>query len=375
MITVQHHKAVARQAVEDAQQDLICLSHQIHGCPELAFAEHHAAGWVADALASHRFAVQRGLPGLPTAVVASFGSGELVIAFCAEFDALPEIGHACGHNIIGAAGVGAGLALASVADDLGVTVKVLGTPAEEHGGGKILMLEQGAFEGIHAVMAIHPGPFDTDYVQCQPLACAELLVTYSGASDNEVVAQAAASAAAALGGLGTSESIDHELVDRSAAKATGRYWLNSTTLECLQALIQRLSGRVEAVAADHGARLSVSHPEPLHSHFAGDEDLESCYTANLAALGRSAAPHPDTEYSTDLGNISLVIPTLHPTVGIESGTAVCHDADFTPYCVRPSADAAVLRGATAMSWTAIDIATIEPLRTRLLDRSGSPPFS
>ena len=111
---------------------------------------------VSDLLAQHGFAVTHGIVDLPTAFDATYGSGELVIAICAEYDALPEIGHACGHNIIAAAAVGAGIALATVADELGITVRVIGTPAEETGGGKVLMLERGAFDGVGAAMMVHP---------------------------------------------------------------------------------------------------------------------------------------------------------------------------------------------------------------------------
>ena len=115
---------------------------------------------------------------LPTAFVATVGSGPLTIAICAEYDALPGIGHACGHNVIAAAAVGAGLALAPLADDLGMTVKVIGTPAEEGGGGKILMLERGAFEGVDAAMMVHPAPTEMDRMAC--LAVSHVEVHYTG---------------------------------------------------------------------------------------------------------------------------------------------------------------------------------------------------
>ena len=140
--------------------DLVALSHAVHARPELAFEEHFASAATADLLARGGFEVHRGVAGLPTAFDATYGSGELVVAVCAEYDALPEIGHACGHNIIAASAVGAGLALASVADELGLTVRVLGTPAEESGGGKVLMLDAGVFDDVSMAMMVHPGPFD-----------------------------------------------------------------------------------------------------------------------------------------------------------------------------------------------------------------------
>ena len=145
----------------NAQHDaLVDLSHRIHAHPELKFEEERSSAWTAGLLADGGLAVEQGVCDLPTAFVARAGNGPLHIAICAEYDALPGVGHACGHNIIAAGAVGAGLALAPIADDLGITVSVIGTPAEEGGGGKIFLLERGAFDGVHAAMMVHPTPID-----------------------------------------------------------------------------------------------------------------------------------------------------------------------------------------------------------------------
>src|SRR6266436_3045825 len=154
--------ATASISVEDAvnrrRGDLVELSHSIHAEPELAFAEHRSCAKTRALVAEYGFEITAAPGGLDTAFRADYGSGPLVVGICAAYDALPGIGHACGHNIIAAAGAGAGLALAALADDLGLTVKVFGTPAEEGGGGKILMLERGVFDGVHAAMMVHPAP-------------------------------------------------------------------------------------------------------------------------------------------------------------------------------------------------------------------------
>src|SRR6476646_2931161 len=138
----------AKSEIGRARDALVELSHTVHGHPELAFEEERSSHWAADALAGGGFSVEGGVAGLETAFVATAGSGPLTIGICAEYDALPGIGHACGHNVIASAAVGAGLALAQLADDLGITVKVFGTPAEEGGGGKIVMLDAGVFDGV-----------------------------------------------------------------------------------------------------------------------------------------------------------------------------------------------------------------------------------
>jgi amidohydrolase len=153
-------KAATRECLERLRITLVALSHRIHANPELGFEEERAATWLCEALVEGGFAVDRGVYDLSTAFVARAGSGPLHVAICAEYDCLPGIGHACGHNVIGSAAVGAGLALGRIADDVGLTVSVIGTPAEESGGGKILLLERGAFAGVHAAMMVHPAPID-----------------------------------------------------------------------------------------------------------------------------------------------------------------------------------------------------------------------
>src|SRR5262245_27296478 len=126
-------KASARETVRAAQEHLIAISHRIHANPELGFEEERAASWLSEALDAAGFAVESGICDLPTAFAARRGSGPLQIAICAEYDSLPSVGHACGHNIIAASAIGAALALAPLADDLGITIRVVGTPAEEGG--------------------------------------------------------------------------------------------------------------------------------------------------------------------------------------------------------------------------------------------------
>src|ERR1700736_3916055 len=168
--------------VEDAVRrrgtDLIELSQPIHAEPELAFAEHRSCAKTQALVAERGFEVTKSAGGLDTAFRADFGNGQLAVGICAEYDALPEIGHACGHNIIAASAVGTALALAEVADDLGLTVALLGTPAEEFGGGKVLMLRAGTFDDVAVAMMVHPGP--SDIAGARSLALSEVTVHYRG---------------------------------------------------------------------------------------------------------------------------------------------------------------------------------------------------
>src|SRR5579884_3059753 len=183
-------KSAARRTVDRATASLVELSHTVHAHPELAFEEVRSSAWVAEALAGAGFEVESGVADLATAFVATAGAGPLTVGICAEYDALAGVGHACGHNVIAAAAVGAGLALAPVAQAAGLTVTVLGTPAEEGGGGKVLLLERGAFDTAHASMMVHPWHEDRLGAIC--LAVDHIAVRYTGR-------EAHASAAAAKG--------------------------------------------------------------------------------------------------------------------------------------------------------------------------------
>ena len=174
------------EAVRRRGVDLVELSHAIHAEPELAFAEHRSCAKTQALLAERGFEITERAGGLDTAFRADFGSGPLVVGVCAEYDALPEIGHACGHNIIAASAVGTALALAEVADDLGLTVALLGTPAEEAGGGKELLLRAGVFDDIAAAVMVHPGP--TDIAAVRSLALSEAIVNYRGKESHAAVA-------------------------------------------------------------------------------------------------------------------------------------------------------------------------------------------
>src|ERR1700722_8905795 len=177
-VTTSSAKEAAAAAVDRHLDQLVSLSHSVHSTPELCFGETTSARADADSLRAGGLRVDEGVYDLPTALESRSGDGELVVAVCAEYDALPEVGHACGHNIIAAIAVGAGLALAAVADDLGLSVRVLGTPAEEGGGGKVLMLQRGAFHGVHAAMMAHPWPVERLTGTC--LAVAHFDVHYRG---------------------------------------------------------------------------------------------------------------------------------------------------------------------------------------------------
>ncbi len=382
-------KAAARERVQAAHADLIALSHRIHAHPELGFEEEQASAWLADTLSDADFAVQTGICDLPTAFVARAGSGPLHIAICAEYDALPGIGHACGHNLIAAMAVGAGMALARVADEVGLTISVLGTPAEEVGdaGGKILLLERGAFDGMHAAMMVHPAP--ADIVAPKMIAAATFEMRYTGKEAHAAAfpelginaADALTVAQVAIGLLRqhirASDRI-HGIITKGGdapnvvpAHTAAKYMVRAQTLDDLRDVMPRVMRCFEAGALATGARLEMLGGDKPYAHVVHNAAMAALYQRNAEALGRGFVDAP-LAASTDMGNVSLVLPTIHPFIGLNSLPAVNHQPEFTAACVTPDADRAIYDGALAMAWTAIDMARDETLRERLIAHPLTP---
>jgi len=380
-------KDAAAAVIDRHLGELVSLSHSLHSTPELCFGETVSARAVAGALRAGGLEVTEGVYDLPTALESRAGGGDLVVAVCAEYDALPDVGHACGHNIIAATAVGAGLALSAVADDVGLAVRVLGTPAEEGGGGKILMLERGAFAGVHAAMMVHPWPTERLTGRC--LAVAHFDVHYTGREAHAsaapwegVNAQDALTVAQVAIGLLRQQLPPgdqvHGVVTASSSAAnvipaavTARYMVRSQTAEGLAALRPRVDACFEAGALASGCMVEYEELAPVYSHMETDPALLRAYRANAEALGRhfeaDDADTPLPTFSTDMANVSLAVPTIHPLIGIATNGAVNHQREFAAACVTPSADAAVRDGAVALAWTAIDAATDPELRAQLLD--------
>jgi metal-dependent amidase/aminoacylase/carboxypeptidase family protein len=358
-------KEAAASVIDRHLADLVALSHSVHATPELCFNETRSAAAVADALRAGGLAVTEGVYDLPTALESRAGDGDLVVAVCAEYDALPDVGHACGHNIIAASAVGAGLALAAVADEVGLQVRVLGTPAEEGGGGKVFMLDRGAFDGVHAAMMVHPWPTERLTGAC--LAVSHFDVHFSG--------REAHASAAPWEGVNALDAMTVSQVASGAANVipasvTGRFMVRSRTLEALGAAAARVRACFEAGALATGCTVTYEELSPDYSHMEADAGLLSAYRVNAEALGRTFeaddADAPLPTFSTDMANVSLAVPTIHPLIGIETHGAVNHQPDFTAACITASADRAVRDGAVALAWTAIDAATESATRQRLL---------
>ena len=382
-------KKKAQETIHAYQQILIDLSHRIHDYPELGFAEEQASRWITEVLADAGLQVEAGICDLPTAFRARAGNGPFHLAICAEYDCLPGIGHACGHNIIAAMAVGAGIAAARVADEVGLTVSVIGTPAEEVGdaGGKILLLERGAFEGIHAAMLVHPYPMPFDDIGEVTLATARFDVHYTGkashagaapeqginAADAMTVAQVAIGllrqqlpSTFRISGIVTDGG---EAANIIPSHTSARYNLRAPTFDQLLDLRARVTRCFEAGALATGAQFSIVGGDKPYAQMVQNAAMSELYRRNAEALGRVVQEAPRSGGGgTDMGNISQVIPSIQPHIGINCLPAVNHQLEFAAACVTPEADQAVLDGALAMAWTTIDLALSQTLREQWMQK-------
>ncbi|WP_030024529.1 amidohydrolase [Streptomyces monomycini] len=365
-------KDAVRRHIKGKDTVLTDLSRRIHGRPETAFTEHEAASWCAGLLREHGFEVTAPAHGLDTAFTATTGTGPVTVAIACEYDALPDLGHACGHNLIAAAGVGAALGLAPYAAELGLTVRVVGTPAEERGAGKALLLEAGAFDGVDAAMMVHPCPFEmSDF---RSFALGTLSVTYTGRTahpslnphEGRNAADALTVAQVALGllrqqlppqwrvhGVTTSAgSAPNAIPDR----ATAEYEIRAEAAEDLRELRERVEACFRAGALATGCEVTLERPEPDYLDFRGDPGLIALWGANARALGRPEPVERGPFACTDMGNVSHVVPAIHPVLDISGGACGPHEPEFAEAAVAPRAMRALLDGAVGLAWTAADFA-------------------
>ena len=381
-------KAAAREVIGQHQEHLVALSHRIHAHPELGFEEEQAAGWLQAMLADAGFQVRSGICDLPTAFEARAGSGPLHVAICAEYDALPAIGHACGHNIIAATAVGAAQALARVADDAGLTVFVIGTPAEEGGGGKIELVQRGAFADAHFAMMVHPYPYDI--VDPLIVAASSIDVSYTGKESHAAAApELGINAADALTVAQTAIGLlrqhlrptdrVHGIVTHGGdapnivpAHTSARYMVRAETLNVLGEVQTKVLHCFEAGALATGATLAITDVHQPYAHMEHDMRIAALYQENALALGRTFPPNVGRRLpvSTDMGNVSLALPSIHPMVDVGSLPFVNHQPEFAAACITPEADRALVDAALAMAWTALDVAAAPQLREQLLARSA-----
>jgi amidohydrolase len=367
-------KQAAEQRFSEVEEDLKSISHWMYEHPEIAFKEFETSAKLAAYLAAHGFEVEYPAYGLETSFVARAGSSGPEVLICAEYDALPGVGHACGHDIIATASMGAGLALAGLADELGIRVTVLGTPAEEMKGGKVDLINAGAFQGAAASMMVHPSP--DDVLDPQVLAVRHIDVEFHGKDSHaagapekginalDAFVQAYVNIATLRQQILPTDRL-HGIITHGGdapniipSYTRSSWYIRAMTKEHLDELTAKVMACFEAAALATGCTWSTSENSHPYEDLVSSPVLCELFDKNATTLGRTMVRGADMPVagSTDMGNVSHVVPAIHPFLSINPGDAVNHQPEFAAATITADGDKAIRDGALAMAWTVIDLA-------------------
>ncbi len=360
--------------IDEMSETLIDVSHQIWDNPELGFEEEFAHDLLCDVIDSAGLEATRHAYGLETAFSATAGSEGMEVGVMCEYDALPGLGHACGHNIIASSGLGAGLAAAAVAERGGGRVRILGTPAEEGGGGKVFMAREGALEGLGAAIMVHPADRNLPTMAC--VAIHRLNVIYTGKESHAAAApQLGRNAldAAVLGYMNVAALRQHIRTDERIhgvftdggdkpnivpARSAMSWYVRAADLDRLEELRPRVLDALSAGALATGCAMEHEWLDPPYSDMVHDPVILAAYERNASALGRvSEDPLLDGPVvgSTDMGNVSHEVPSIHPMIAVAPRGTSIHTEEFA-VCARSEAgDQAVIDGAKALAATIVDL--------------------
>ena len=367
-------KALIASAVDGLAEDLEQLSHRIHANPEVAYQEIKAAGWLAEFLAAQGFAVERAVAGVETAFRATLDNGDgPTIAILCEYDALPAIGHACGHNVIAAAGAGAGAALARLRARLPRgRIHVVGTPAEEGGGGKIRLLKGGIFQSVDAAMMVHGwdrwiGHQDllgivrvgfeftgkAAHAAADPWEGINALDAVIQTFNNVSMLRQQVRPDARIYGIVTNGGAAANIIPESAAAL---FYVRAPRLDDMWAIHRRVVACAEGAARATGCSLRIVENENTYEPMKRNETLLELFRANWRGLGVEESPEiRDRLGSSDVGNVSQMIPAIQPLVKIAPDGTAIHSRAFEAAAAGPLARAGLLTAAKSMAMTTFDL--------------------
>ena len=370
---IQKLKTSVISEVDARRRQLEELTLKIHSHPEPGFQEFKAAAWLTQFLEENGFSIERGILELPTAFRASYGQGKPAIAIMAEFDSLPGIGHACGHNLIGVCAIGAGVASRLAVDRLGGSIIVLGTPAEELYGGKAIMADRGGFDNLDMAMMVHPGTQDA--ATTTALACETLDIEFFGKA-----AHAAArpeyginALEAMLQSFTAINSLRQHIKDRArihgiitdggqAANivpdhSAGNFIVRAEDNDYLDELKERVLDCFVGAAAASGARLEYRWGEVRYAPMRNNLTIARLFARNMRSLGRQTTLHPlnPSFGSTDMGNVSQLVPSIHPTVAIAPREILIHSPEFASAAASERGIHGLTDAAKALAMTAADL--------------------
>ena len=379
------HESIERR-IDEVSEELISASHAIHANPELAFKEFFACDTLTDALEHHDIKTEKAVYSLKTSFEAKLNPDNdgPRVAILAEYDALPGIGHACGHNIIATSALGATLGLNAVAQELEGSIRLIGTPAEEKGGGKELMARNGAFEGIDAAMMIHPAGTNLASMPC--ICVAEVEVIYHGKSSH--ASAMPHKGINALDGLllayqaisnlrqhiRSTERIHGIITEGGSApnivpdRSVGQFYVRAADEKELAQLKPRVQSCFEAGAKGSGCEVEINWANVDYLDLNTNWPLAELFQKHAESLGREFIPYEEAVKfgagSTDMGNVSHRLPSIHPMLAVAPPNVVIHNPEFAKWAASEKGDAAVIDGAKALALTAADFLLSTELQKR-----------
>jgi len=372
-LNIERLKASVIEEIDARCHQLSELSLKIHSRPEPGFQEVKAVRWLTHYLKENSFSIEQGICELPTAFRGSYGQGKPAIAVLAEYDALPNLGHACGHNLIAACAVGAGIASKPAIDQCGGSIHVIGTPAEELYGGKAIMAGRGAFNNLDIAMMVHPGVHDT--ATTQSLACLALQVEFFGKAAHAAARPEAGINAleAMLQSFTAINSLRQHIKDKARihgiitdggeaanivpAHSAGTFLVRAEDDTYLDELKQRVINCFTGAATASGARLEYKWGDIRYAPLRNNLSLAQLFSQNMQSLGRKVKLSDPTKVfgSTDMGNVSQLVPSIHPSVAIAPMEVVIHSPQFASAAASEAGIRGLLDAAKALSMTVVDL--------------------
>ncbi|MBI3040419.1 MAG: M20 family metallopeptidase [Chloroflexi bacterium] len=376
-------KAQVIGEIDAHHRQLSELALKIHSNPELGFNEVKAAGWLTGYLEENGFSIERGICGLTTAFRASYGQGQPAIAILAEYDALPDLGHACGHNLIATCSVAAGVASKPGVDQCGGSILVIGTPAEELYGGKVKMAEKGAFNDLDVAMMVHPGTSDT--ATTRALAAQTLSAEFFGKAAHaaarpeaginalEAMLQSFAAINSLRQHIQSSARIHGIITDGGQAAnvvpahSAGRFIVRADDNTYFDELKQKVLNCFIGAATATGARLEYKWSNVRYDSMRNNLVLAQLFAQNMDSLGRNVTlSEPDSGFgSTDMGNVSQLVPSIHPRVAIAEKDVAGHSPQFALAAASEAGLKGMLDAAKALAMTVVDLLADAEVVTRV----------
>lgn len=377
-------KEKIKNKISESMEELEKISEYIYNNPEEGYKEFKASAILVQSLEKHGFSVEKGIYGMETAFRGEYKSGKAgpKIVFICEYDALPGIGHGCGHNLIAAMGLGAGIGLKAVIDDIGGTIVVLGTPAEETSGAKVEMARRGEFQGAAAAMMVHPNPVTEE--SGSSLALEALRFEFRG--------KAAHAAAAPDQGINALDAVIllfnginalrqhvtgdvriHGIItDGGKAPnivpdfAAANFYVRADKKEKRDAVSKKVAACAEAAALATGTALKVSNFEESYNDLRTNKVLSDLFNENLYSLGEKEIRRGGLFIgSIDMGDVSNVVPAIHPWLGVGNGKLVLHTREFAEWTQTEQGKRTLWKGACAMAMTAFDVIVSEGVQKKM----------